>query len=1004
MLKYVGKIQKSLILLNKSQFFSKIFSKFKQANNSKNEINQNLENITTQSNLSIKSKIEGLNSRNEIINSNKAIQEKSDQSSIERINAIYKSYNKNDLLKKDNEFGEVTTYSDFLDKGTEKFDNLIVKYYHFNRELENNKEYVELMKIVSEKYKKLYTNYKEEYKYELMKYEERWYKEAIHSKKKDITEEFFKEEDYFKKTPNSSPRNPKEEAKIMEEIAYEPHHPKIPFKKVTPFETYTDHFDWVKDPKIKETRSFCYHELLYSKFNLFRYTTLEYEILKELLEYENLTVQCPVQMSKNLLIYKKSHDNLTLYCKDPISLPPENRGNYRKFISENESESIIFGLRDFLNLNKAIDNIDINILDFTKKLLDKIENEEKVLIDFFLCPNERYLVLVIDFFQDESKSVDLLIKDIKSNILFPIILHNSDGEIAFDKEGGIYFTEVDITGRGHKVFRHSVGSNRKQDVLIYHEKNPAYKIKTYNCISKDYIYIEISTIAKPENNEIWLKSSIDTDKTDFICLKKMDINIKYSLKYANGAFFMHINKLNSYDQELKKLILTNKNISGFVEYSPMRDNNKEPLKLITYSTLEDRSTINYNQTTIEFKSLNEAKPLLSEQMTNSESRDIVSLYEGLLSNNKSLIKPITDIIKADDDINIIDFEVFNNYLVVLEETNQIRHFKVLNFKTNKSYTHEPFLNHANVNFVDNYFDNSQYFRYMVSSPIDPFQVIDYSMGTRKDYSINSQSFQKFHPERYKSEIIYIEDRNREVKIPVQLFYNTSFFTDESPYIFYSKGAEMDKNSLNFRERIISLLDRGFVWAVPQVRGTKFFNFDWYSQGASGRKLTHFTDFLDCVKYFKNNKISDNIILFGEGYSGGLTGAVSFIQEPELFNHVVLYNGIYDLFDYLGKNRDNISLIEEFGDIYNKSNYDLIKMYSPYHLAGPDDHPLIMVAADENEKNNYHTLKFIAKLRMKNKILQRGNKIYLDLMFDKSTIEEKYAFLFSSIVGNTYINP
>ena len=61
---------------------------------------------------------------------------------------------------------------------------------------------------------------------------------------------------------------------------------------------------------------------------------------------------------------------------------------------------------------------------------------------------------------------------------------------------------------------------------------------------------------------------------------------------------------------------------------------------------------------------------------------------------------------------------------------------------------------------------------MVSSPIDPFQVIDYSMGTRKDYSINSQSFQKFHPERYKSEIIYIEDRNREVKIPVQLFYNT----------------------------------------------------------------------------------------------------------------------------------------------------------------------------------------------------------------------------------------
>ena len=489
MMKNALKIQKSLNSLSKSKIFSKIFSRFKKVD-SEQIIIKKIDENSIQNNLSIKSKIEGIISSNEIIKNENTIPEKTDENSIEKINSIYKSYNKQELLKKDSEFGDVTTYSDFVDKGTEKFDNLITKYYHFNRDLENNKEYTELMKIISEKYKKLYTNYKEEYKYELNKNEERWYKEVIFSKQKDITDEYFKEEDYNKKTPNSSPRNYKEEAKIMEEIAYEPNHPKIPVKKDTPFGSFTDHFDWVKDMNIKETKTFCYYELLYSKYNLYRYSTLEYEILSELLDYDNLTVQCPVQMSKKLLIYKKSHDNLTIYCKDPISLPPGNRGNYRRFIAENESENIIFGLRDFLNLNKAIDNIDINILDFTKKLLEKIENEDKVLIDFFLCPKEIYLVLVFDLFQENSKSMDLLIKDIKSNILFPVIIHNSDGEIAFDKHGGIYFSEVDITGRGHKIFRHSIGSHRKNDILIYHGVI-SYNVTQFNNIHYNRFYYNI---------------------------------------------------------------------------------------------------------------------------------------------------------------------------------------------------------------------------------------------------------------------------------------------------------------------------------------------------------------------------------------------------------------------------------------------------------------------------------------------------------------------------------
>jgi len=480
MIKNVVKFHKNLYFSKNFGFFSRIFNKFK-----KTETNLPEENVNINENISIKEKIENLyKDNNKLTNTQTNIQEKKDQSSVEKVNSIYKSFNKQELLKKDPEFGEVTSYSDFLDRGTEKFDNVITKYYNINRDLERNKEYQELIKIVNEKYKKLYTNYKEEYKYELEKDEERWYKEAIYSKKTDVYDDKFKEEDFFKKTPSNSLRNPKEEAKVMEEIAFEPDHPKLPIKKETPFEKYTDHFDWVKDMNLKDTKSFCYFELLYSKYNLFRFTSQYNELLKEYLDIENLSLLCPVHVSKNLLFYKKRHDDLTIYCKDPQSVPPEDRGNYRKFIKENEEENIIFGLKDFLNMNKGVENVDITLLDFSKKLLDKIENEENVFVDFFICPNEQYLVVVLDLSQEECTSYDLVIKDIKNNILFPVIIHNSDGSIAFDKVGGIYYTELDITGRGYKVFRHNIGSSRNKDLLIYHEKNTGYKVILSILLSK----------------------------------------------------------------------------------------------------------------------------------------------------------------------------------------------------------------------------------------------------------------------------------------------------------------------------------------------------------------------------------------------------------------------------------------------------------------------------------------------------------------------------------------
>ena len=117
-----------------------------------------------------------------------------------------------------------------------------------------------------------------------------------------------------------------------------------------------------------------------------------------------------------------------------------------------------------------------------------------------------------------KRSFDLIVKDLSINKLLPVLILNSDGEVAFDRFNGFYYTQISEDGgsRGARVFRHQLGTLHQDDVIIYEEKNPDFSVSgtiyssinfflVENTLSGDYIMITIRSLFKPTTNEVWMK-------------------------------------------------------------------------------------------------------------------------------------------------------------------------------------------------------------------------------------------------------------------------------------------------------------------------------------------------------------------------------------------------------------------------------------------------------------------------------------------------------------------
>jgi oligopeptidase B len=260
-------------------------------------------------------------------------------------------------------------------------------------------------------------------------------------------------------------------------------------------------------------------------------------------------------------------------------------------------------------------------------------------------------------------------------------------------------------------------------------------------------------------------------------------------------------------------------------------------------------------------------------------------------------------------------------------------------------------------------------RFSYSSLTTPYTEYDYDMATKGKTMLKQQEVMDstFSPDNYVSERVFVEVRDG-VKVPVSLVYKKGVKKDgTAPLLLYgygSYGASMDAGFSSVR---LSLLDRGFIYAIAHVRGGQEMGRQWYLDGKLLKKLNTFNDFIDCGKYLMKNKYTSQGHLYAMGGSaGGLLMGAIINMEPDMWNGVVAAVPFVDVISTMLDESIPLTTgeFDEWGNPKNEEYYNYIKSYSPYDNIEKKAYPNLLITTGywDSQVQYWEPAKWIAKLR------------------------------------------
>lgn len=344
-----------------------------------------------------------------------------------------------------------------------------------------------------------------------------------------------------------------------------------------------------------------------------------------------------------------------------------------------------------------------------------------------------------------------------------------------------------------------------------------------------------------------------------------------------------------------------------------------------------------------------------------------------------------DVIPHDEKVLIEGIEIFKNYLVVEERSNGLNKIRIMPWDKSGDYylpfDIETYSAETNTN-ID--FD-TDILRYGYQSLATPYSVIDFNMKTKtkeikKEYEVLGG---KFNKNNYKEERVWATAADG-TKIPISVVYRKGMKKDgNNPLLLYAYGSYGYSMEPNFDSTILSLLDRGFVYAIAHIRGGEDMGRQWYEDGKLLKKKNTFTDFIDCSKFMIEQKFTSSKHLYAQGGSAGglLMGAV-VNMAPELYNGVIAAVPFVDVITTMLD--DSIPLTtgeyDEWGNPNDKVYYDYMKSYSPYDNVTAQDYPnmLVTTGLHDSQVQYWEPAKWVAKLRT---LKTDKNLLFLDTNMD-----------------------
>lgn len=263
---------------------------------------------------------------------------------------------------------------------------------------------------------------------------------------------------------------------------------------------------------------------------------------------------------------------------------------------------------------------------------------------------------------------------------------------------------------------------------------------------------------------------------------------------------------------------------------------------------------------------------------------------------------------------------------------------------------------------------SKTLRYIYSSLTTPTATYDYNVDTKAQQLMKQQEVVGgYDKAEYVSERLYATAKDG-TKVPISLVYKKGFKKDgNAPLLLYAYGSYGSSMDATFSSGRLSLLDRGFVFAIAHIRGGQEMGRQWYEDGKLMKKKNTFTDFIDCGQYLIDQKLTSKGHLYAQGGSAGglLMGAV-INMAPEMWNGIIAQVPFVDVINTMLDESIPLTTNEfdEWGNPKQKAAYDYMKSYSPYENIEKKAYPnmLVTTGLHDSQVQYFEPAKWVAKLR------------------------------------------
>lgn len=628
------------------------------------------------------------------------------------------------------------------------------------------------------------------------------------------------------------------------------------------------------------------------------------------------------------------------------------------------------------------------------KIDKNLEMHGDVRLDEYYWLNQRENEEVLDYLERENDYYEKMTahtKDLEKNLFdeMKARIKEDDSSTPYFYNGYYYITRFE-TGKGYPIYtRKKESLDAKEEVLF-----------NVNEMAEGHSYFNLNGVnMSPDNTKVAYGVDTVSRRKYTIYIKDLvtgEIQKKPIALTTGGSTWANDNETLFYTRKDEQTLRSNQIFKHKLGSDPEGDalvftENDETFGTYIYKTKSRKYIVIgcYSTLSSEYQILNANAPDDDFQMFQSRKENLeYNIYHFedsfyILTNkdkatNFKLMKTSetatelnnwTEVIPHRVDVLLEDIDIFKEYLVISERANGLNKIKIQRWDNTDSY-YLPFESETyTVSTMRNPQFDAKILRYGYTSMTTPASTIDFNMETKektimKETQVLGGVFDK---NNYESKRVWAT-ANDGTKVPVSMVYKKGIELDGSnPLLQYAYGSYGSTIDPYFSTTRLSLLDRGFIFAIAHVRGSEYLGRPWYEDGKLLKKKNTFTDFIDVSKFLIAEGYTSAEHLYASGGSaGGLLMGAIVNMAPELYNGVVASVPFVDVVTTMLD--DTIPLTtgeyDEWGNPNDKKYYDYMKSYSPYDNITAQNYPNLLVTTGlhDSQVQYWEPAKWVARLR------------------------------------------